>query len=42
MLIKLFTFNVCDHSAYSKHSQWSYGSAMVALHEGQHRPTECK
>jgi len=41
MFIKIFTFNVCDLNVYNKHNQWSYASARVALHEGQHRPIEC-
>jgi hypothetical protein len=42
MFIQMFTFNVFDLKVYSKHNLLSYGLAVVALHEGQHRPSECK
>jgi len=42
MFIKIFTFYVYDLKVYSKHSLWSYGFAVAALHEGQHHPSECK
>jgi len=41
MFIKIFTFSVYDLKVCNKHNLWSYGSAMVTLHEGQNRPSEC-